>query len=177
MQIQFRKLQPKESNSYREIRLECLKNFPENFGSNYQDEKAKDVLFFQPHIEKQNTNNFIIGAFNNNNLVGISGFNRYESEKTKHRGRIIQVYVKLEYQGQHIGSNIIKATIEEAFKISGIEQIEINVLTNNVNAEKLYNKLGFEAYGVQENYIKIDNKYYDQKMMLLYKTVYHSKYN
>ena len=84
MQIQFRKLQPKESNSYREIRLECLKNFPENFGSNYQDEKAKDVLFFQPHIEKQNTNNFIIGAFNNNNLVGISGFNRYESEKTKH---------------------------------------------------------------------------------------------
>ena len=172
MQIQFRKLQASDSKSYREIRLGCLKKFPENFGSNYEDEKAKEVLFFQPHIEQQNTNNFIIGAFYNNSLIGISGFNRYESDKTKHRGRIIQVYVKPEYQGQHIGSTIIKATIKEVFKISGIEQIEINVLTNNTNAEKLYFKLGFDAYGIQKNYLKINNRYLDQKMMLLFKNDY-----
>jgi RimJ/RimL family protein N-acetyltransferase len=174
VEIQFRKLQPNESNSYREIRLECLKKFPENFGSNYQDEKVKGSSFFQLHIEQESTDNFIIGAFYNNSLVGISGFNRYESEKTKHRGRIIQVYVKPEFQGQHIGSNIIKATLNEAFKISGIEQIEINVLTTNEHAERLYTKLGFEAYGIQKKYLKIDNKYFDQKMMLLFKADYRS---
>ena len=56
MEIQLKKLQPHESISYREIRLECLKNFPKNFGSNYQDEKTKAKLFFQPYIEQLNLN-------------------------------------------------------------------------------------------------------------------------
>lgn len=169
MEIQFRKLQANESNSYREIRLECLKKFPENFGSNYKDEKAKGTSFFQPFIEQENVNNFVVGAFYKTNLVGISGFNRYDNEKTKHRGRIIQVYVNPEYQGHRIGSNIITTTLNEAFKISGIEQIEINVLTTNKNAEKLYTTLGFETYGVQKKYLKIGDAYFDHKMMMMFK--------
>ena len=74
MKIQIRKLLPNESISYREIRLQCLKNYPEYFTTNYQDEKTKDKLFFQPFIEHSNTSNFVIGAFHNNNLIGISGF-------------------------------------------------------------------------------------------------------
>ena len=122
MEIEFRKLLPNESNSYREIRLQCLEKFPKNFTSNYQDEKAKDKLFFQSYIENSNSNKFVIGAFHNNHLIGISGFNRHEREKTDHSGIIIQVYVVPEYQGKSIGSNIIKSTLNEAFKINGIEE-------------------------------------------------------
>ncbi len=170
MNIQIRKLLPNESNSYREIRLECLKKFPRNFGSNYHDEKEKAKLFFQPFIEQLNIDNFVIGAFHNNSIIGISGFNRYEGEKTKHRGRIIQVYVNPEYQGQNIGTDIIKSTLAEAFKLTEIEQIEINVLATNKKAEKVYEKIGFEAYGLQKNYLKIGSTYYDHKMMMIFKS-------
>lgn len=172
MDIEFRKLLPHESDSYRDIRLQCLKKFPKNFTSNYQDEKAKDKLFFQPHIENSSTNTFVIGAFHNTNLIGISGFNRYEKEKTSHSGIIIQVYVIPDYQGKNIGSNIIKTTLNEAFKINGIEQVEIDVITINKNAEKIYGKIGFETYGIQKNYLKIDNEYYDHKMMMIFKNKY-----
>ena len=172
MEIEIRKLLPSESNSYRELRLECLKNYPKNFTSNYHDEKAKDKLFFQPHIESSDVNNFVIGAFHNNNLVGISGFHRHERIKINHSGIIIQVYVNPEYQGNSIGLNIVKSTLEEAFKINGIEQIEIDVITVNKNAAKIYEKIGFETYGIQKNFLKINDSYYDHKMMMIFKNRY-----
>jgi len=172
MKIEFRKLQRKESNSYRELRLECLKMFPENFGSNYQDEKEKDKLFFQPYIENSSTDNSLIGGFDNEKLIAICGFHRYEAEKTKHRGTIIQVYVNPEYQGKNIGLDILKSTLNKAFQKDGIEQIELGVVTTNGGAEKIYKKIGFNEYGVQKNYLKIGNKYFDHKMMVIYANQY-----
>ncbi|TVZ25847.1 RimJ/RimL family protein N-acetyltransferase [Gillisia sp. Hel_I_86] len=172
MKIVFRKLQKKESNSYRELRLECLKIYPENFGSNYHDEKVKDKLFFQPYIENSNTANFVIGGFDNEKLIALCGFHRYEAKKTRHRGTIIQVYVKQEYQGKNIGLDILKSTLNKAFQIDGIEQIELGVITTNSGAEKTYKKLGFKEYGVQKNYLKIGSNYFDHKMMVIYANQY-----
>ncbi len=169
MQIQIRKLLPDESMVYRHLRLQCVKNFPEYFTTDYQDEKTKKKLFFQPYIETSNTDNFVIGAFHNDNLIGISGFKRHQRKKINHAGIIIQVYVNPEYQGQHIGSKMIKATLSEAFKISGIEQIEIGVISTNQKADKLYKKLGFEEFGLHKNFLKIDGQYYDHKMMIMFK--------
>lgn len=172
MDIQIRKLQPNESNSYRELRLQCLKNYPMHFTSNYLDELAKEKLFFQNHIEQSNVNNFVLGAFLDDTLVGISGFNRYDSKKIEHKGRIIQVYVNPDYQGQQIGFKLIKHTITDAFKIKAIEQIEIDVISSNKQAAKLYKKIGFEAYGIQKNFMKVGNDYYDHIMMMLFKNLY-----
>ncbi|WP_371862930.1 GNAT family N-acetyltransferase [Winogradskyella haliclonae] len=84
----------------------------------------------------------------------------------------MQVYVSPKYQGKNVGSNIIISTIDEAFKINEIEQIEIGVISINENAEKLYKKIGFEEFGLQKNFLKIDNSYYHHKMMMIYKTHY-----
>ncbi|WCO00331.1 GNAT family N-acetyltransferase [Psychroserpens ponticola] len=172
MDFDIRKLSPNESNSYRELRLQCLKNYPTNFTSNYEDEKAKEKLFFQPFIEQANSNNFVIGAFYNNNLIGISGFQRYERLKIDHRGIIIQVYVKPQFQGKSVGINLIKFTLSEAFKIQGIEQVEIDVIESNTKAAKVYEKIGFAEYGIQKHFLKIENNYYDHKMMMIFKNQY-----
>ncbi|WP_299275144.1 GNAT family protein [uncultured Psychroserpens sp.] len=172
MEIQIRKLSPNESNSYRHIRLECLKNYPEYFTTDYQDEILKERLFFQPFIEQSDANNFVIGAFSNNNLIGISGFKRNERRKASHGGIIIQVYVNPEYQGKSIGSNMIKATLNEAFTLDGIEQIEIGVIAINENAENIYKKIGFQEFGLQKNFLKINDKYYDHRMLMIFKNEY-----
>lgn len=172
MDITIRKLKPEESNSYRDLRLQCLKNYPLNFTSNYDNEKGKHKLFFQSAIEEGDINNFVLGAFYNNSLIGISGFNRYERKKIAHKGRIIQVYVNRDYQAKQIGLRLIKSTIKEAFKLKGIEQIEIDVIASNHKAEKLYKKLGFTEYGTQKNFMKVNNTYFDHKMMMLFKNEY-----
>ena len=49
-----------------------------------------------------------------------------------------------------------------------IEIIELEVITTNENAIKLYEKFGFETIGIYENYFKIDDEYYDAQLMNLY---------
>lgn len=172
MEIQIRKLLPNQSNSYRELRLQCLKHHPEYFTTNYQDEKTKKTLFFQAYIEQADTNNFVIGAFHNNVLIGISGFKRHERKKINHGGVIIQVYVISEFQGRKIGSNLVKHTLDEAFKIDGIEQIEIGVISSNKKAKNIYENLGFKNFGLHKNFLKIDNNYYHHNMMMIFKIQY-----
>ena len=64
---------------------------------------------------------------------------------------------------------MIKFTLIEAFKLDGIEQVEIGVISNNTKAEKLYKQLGFEVFGLHKNFLKIDDTYYDHKMLILFK--------
>lgn len=177
MEIQIRKLLPDESMYYKELRLQCLKEYPEYFTTNYHDEKLKEKLFFQPFIENSDKDNFVIGAFHHHDLIGISGFKRHEKHKTNHSGIIIQVYVNPEYQGKNIGSKIIKTTIDEAFKLDGIEQIEIGVISINENAEKMYKKIGFKEFGLLKNFMKVNNLYYDHRMMMLFKNQYSAHTN
>lgn len=109
--ITFVKLEPKHIAQYRELRLACLKNYPKNFGSDYDDERKKEKLYFEIHIENENPNHFVMGVFQENELVGISAFSANEKEKTKHIATILQVYVDPKMQGKGVGKNIMKETI------------------------------------------------------------------
>lgn len=170
--ISIRKLKSNESLVYREIRLECLKLFPENFGSNYDDETLKPKLFFQPYIENFSQDNFVIGAFHKTRLIGISGFNRYDSQNKSHNGRIIQVYIKPEFQGQKLGKHIVIATLVEAFKISEIQHIEIGVMSTNHIAKAIYLSIGFEVIDIEKNYVKYSNTYADNIIMSMSRQTY-----
>jgi RimJ/RimL family protein N-acetyltransferase len=172
MEIVYRKLQPGDAGSYRLVRLESLKNFPDSFGSTYAEESITPRLKFETLIEQSSVNSFMFGAFCEGQLIGITGFHRAERRKTRHRGEIVQVYVDPKYRGQKVGENLVRMVVENAFEIEGIEQLELSVVANNSSATSIYKKLGFEIYGEQVNYFKDGARYWDQQFMELFKEKY-----
>src|SRR5689334_269818 len=100
MPIIFRKLQPHESAIYRQIRLSCMKNASDYFGSTYEEEASNPKLKFETFIENQSRDHFMFGAFSDDTLIGITGFHRMERQRDKHRGEVVQVYVDANYRGQ-----------------------------------------------------------------------------
>lgn len=168
-EFQYRKLKPSDSKDYRELRLESLKLYPNSFGARYAVEKQSAKLSYQKYIETSHLDNFVIGAFAQNTLIGICGFYRQVDHRCRHRGNIIQMYVQQKYQGKGIGFNLLKTMIHQAFKIKGIEQIELGVMTNVKSASKIYEKAGFQEYGLQKNYFKLDDVYLDLKLMVLFR--------
>ena len=172
MPIIIRKLQPHDSAIYREVRLSCLENMPENFGATYEEEVLKPKLKFEIFIENDSQNHFMFGAFDNEKLIGIAGFDRMERQRDCHRGEVVQVYVDSNYRGQDIGEKLLRRVLEYAFTLDGIEQAQLSVIASNRTAIKLYEKLGFKTFGVQPRYFNVGGTYMDQQFMQLFKSDY-----
>ncbi len=169
MAINYRKLLPTDAPQYRAIRLEALKLFPESFGSDYESEAAKPKLHMEISIEQQTTDTFLMGAFDGEKLFGICGFTRDLRPKVHHRGLIIQMYIHPAYQGKKQGLQLLQATIAETFKIPEVDQIVLGAITHNISAIKTYERAGFKEFGIHPNYLKIGDKYYDEKLMVLFR--------
>lgn len=169
MNIQYRKLLPQEATAYREIRLESLQYAPDGFGASYEEESLHKKLRFEMFIEQDLPGKSMIGAFAEGLLIGICGFIREEQLRSNHRGIIIQMYVKPEYQNQQIGYNLLKATVAAAFEIPQVEMLTLGVVADNIAANRIYEKFGFEEYGFLKNYYKSGDRYIDHRFMVLHR--------
>lgn len=145
MDIEYRKILPSESKLYREIRLESLKVNPERFYTKYENEKKKDLLSFEAFINKKTIDKFVIGAFQNNQLIGICSF--AQSPKETKTGELIQLFVKPDFRKNNIGFNLVKKIIETAFDLKEITEVILDVLELKNDALKdFYLKAGFKVY-------------------------------
>ncbi|HEY8562127.1 MAG TPA: GNAT family N-acetyltransferase [Pyrinomonadaceae bacterium] len=167
MEIVYRKLKPSEARDYRRVRLACLENYPDSFGTLYENEVGKTKLYFEEAIERAAPDVFFFGAFADNNLIGIAGFVRGDRTKTRHRGELVSMYVDPAFHGRRVGEGLVRALAEAVFAIDGIEQIHLTVVADNRAAVRLYERIGFETFGVQKNYFKLGEKRWDQCFMQL----------
>jgi len=162
-EISYRKLIASDAKDYRDIRLESLKLYPESYGGgrfSYEEQVKLPKLMFERAFEEQMEDRFVIGAFDKDKLIGICGLAPHISEegqpKLDNAGMIIQVYVKAEYRGRKIGLSMTNITINEAFKMEGIDQIILGVKKGNISAIRVYEQAGFQIYELEENEIHPD---------------------
>jgi ribosomal protein S18 acetylase RimI-like enzyme len=121
-----------------------------------------------PTIDKEDS--FTLGAFIENELVGIVSFTRNgnDREKLRHKGVLFRMYVSENFRGLGIAKKLIQELIDRVVKIEDIEQINLTVISNNENAKKLYEKFGFQTFGSEVNAIKWKGKYFTEDQMTLH---------
>lgn len=130
-------LAPEDAPSYRHIRLEALQLHPEQFGSGYAQQVKLAKLYFESLIEAKSLTGKMIGAFVDEQLVGICGvtFN----EGTAH---VIQMYVKSAHQQKGLGGLLLSKVIEVCDQRS-TSVVKLEVMQANLAAKQLYQKAGF----------------------------------
>ena len=159
----YRTLNPKDYPAYDALRGMSLDAVPEAFGSTNQEEIPHRKSRFESNVNHQYS--FIMGAFDGGELLGMVGFLRFEKIKMQHRGIIWGMFVKPEIQGRGIGSKLMKNTLEKATQIDGLQKINLDVNAENPAAIRLYEKMGFIAFGTDKNALLVDGKMYDVVMM------------
>lgn len=161
-----RKLVKNDAVDYRKIRLEALYNNPDSFGTTYHEEAIKTIDEFRERIPEGN-NNFILGCYENQELIGIVAFHQEERIKLRHKAYIRSMYVKQQYRVRGIGKLLLGKLIETAKAINEIEILLLDVIVNNVSAEQLYLSFGFKVYGIETMAYKFNDRYFDLKFMSL----------
>lgn len=96
--------------------------------------------------ELQNTNSQYIVAKLNNEIIGFGGI--WKAVDDIH---ITDIVVKEVFRRQNIGSIILKQLIDLAKKQT-ITSITLEVNSNNIPAQKLYEKFGFKRIGLRKKY-------------------------
>ena len=90
-----------------------------------------------------------------------------EHLKTKHRGRF-GISVRKKYWNIGIGSLLLREILSFAKK-DGIEQVELGVYSDNLRAQKLYERFGFTEWGRLPHAYKLkDGSYRDEINMMLH---------
>ncbi|MGL5693927.1 MAG: GNAT family N-acetyltransferase [Peptostreptococcaceae bacterium] len=136
-----------------------LIRYPEEIQITIEEEKEiiKDI--------KNSKDGVMIGVYIDNKLVGSAGIKNLGSHiKLKHRCTFGISIIKSCWN-KGIGTILINEIINEAKQI-GYEQIELGVFSDNIKAQRLYEKLGFEVWGREKNAYKLkDGTYCDNVIM------------
>lgn len=152
-------------SAYRELRLIGLQERPTAFGSSYEQESAQDMSFFEGRI-KSTADQWVLGAFEKDNLIGVVGFVRDGGLKTRHKGFIWGMYVHAEWRGRGIGRQLMLDALSRIDAMLGLRRVRLSVTDNNVLAQKLYESLGFEVYGDEAEALCVEGKYYGENHLV-----------
>lgn len=146
--------------AFRDIRLEALILEPAAYASTVYDWQQLP----QAEWERRMTMTPVIGAFDDQALVGIMGLIRQNPSKIIHRATLIMVYVQEQHRGTAVASDLLAATIAHA-KAIGIRQMELNVSVENPAAIRFYEREGFVPFGRLPAAIMHDSREIDEIMM------------
>lgn len=117
---------------------------------------------------QEQPNKLLLLALIDDEIAGSCGITPIaEHLKTKHRGSF-GISVKQKYWGLGIGSLLVREILSFA-KRNGIEQVELGVYSDNLRAQRLYERFGFIEWGRLPNAYKLkDSSYRDEINMVLH---------
>ena len=167
---QVRPLTEKDAEIYHALRLRALREHPTAFAQPYESQVATSLSDVAERLREasDSENDFILGMFADDDLIGMVGFRRESRDRVRHKGTIWGMYIAAEVQGRGFGRALIREAIERASEMDGLEQINLGVISGNAYARNLYISLGFETYGLEKRAIVINGRYHDDELMQIF---------
>ncbi|MDU5105211.1 GNAT family N-acetyltransferase [Clostridium sp.] len=171
--MKIRRLTEDNAREFWELRFRALREDGDAFGATYEEEIKKPIQslieIFNNNYIKPINNNFILGAFNDENkIIGVIGLYRETRIKLRHKATIWGMYIIPEYRRKGIAKKLLTELINIAKTMEELEQLSLAVVSSNTKAIGLYNTLEFITYGKEKNAIKSNNKYYDENYMVYF---------
>ncbi|MCC0023902.1 MAG: GNAT family N-acetyltransferase [Hyphomicrobiaceae bacterium] len=164
MSFDIRRLGPEDANAYRTLRLSALADAPFAFSDSVEEAEGRPNIYWCDLLAGERT---YYGAFSGPKLVGSANYTPEIGNKSAHRGWMHSVYVAPAARGLGVVDLLIKAVIDHARGVGAL-QVHLGVGTENLSAQRAYQRFGFEAYGTQPRALRVQGQFIDEHQMVLF---------
>lgn len=162
--VTLRQAQADDAATFRELRLQALRDHPTAFSADYTANLERPMSFWTDRLTTLGGDTMIYFAVSGDVLVGMCGLHWNTSPKANHSGLIWGVYVRPEWRGQRLAERLIDCCIEYG-QAHGKTIFKLGVSANNAAAIRCYMRCGFQVYGVEPRAILWDGVAYDELLM------------
>jgi ribosomal protein S18 acetylase RimI-like enzyme len=157
--IALRELTGADASNFQAMRLEALATGLTEYTAAVEDESERS----EAEVARILATDMVIGAFAGERLVGSGRLMVGSLAKTRHKGRIVNVYVRPSHRRAGIARRIVLAILERALGV--VERIDLSVTATNEPASHLYESLSFEPYVPEKQAFRWDGRDYDKLLM------------
>lgn len=161
--FEVRRLSTMDAAGYRDLRLGGLRAHPEAFGASWEEEAAQPLAWFADRLDQNVV--FGGGPVATSTLRGVVGFYVSDNAKQRHKGVLWGMFVQPEARGTGLGPSLVARVLEHAKQT--VEEVRLTVTATNTAAIRLYERAGFEGYGLERRALKIGDDYHDEMLMAL----------
>jgi RimJ/RimL family protein N-acetyltransferase len=155
-----------DAAAYRALRLAGLQGHPEAFGADYATSAARPIEYWQERMASgaggEHGVTYVADAAGA--LIGMTALVRNDLPKTRHAGSIFGVYTHPDWRGSGVADALLGACVAYAAAL-GLRLVRLGVVTTNASAIRLYQRCGFQVYGVEPEALYVNGIYYDELLM------------
>ena len=150
--------------AFRPLRLDALRLHPRAYGSSYEEEVEYSLETMGARWPV--APGVMLGGFVGDQLVGFTGLRVEPAIKTRHKGFIYTVYVDQAFRGRGLATGLVEAAIATGRK-AGLRFVTLTVALRNDDARRIYDRLGFRAFGIEPRGLLVDGEFVDEELMIL----------
>lgn len=150
---------------YMAIRRRMLEDSPWAFSSSPEQDRGLDAEHLRRTMADPDV--AIFGVRADGGLAAAAMTSREARAKRRHVAWIMGVFVEPGHRGRGLGEAVVRACVEHARWWDGVAQVQLGVSVSSPAAKRLYERLGFEAWGVERDAIREGGRSHDEVHMVL----------
>lgn len=159
--MKTRLLTPSDAVAYHSLRLEGLREAPSAFTASFEEESITPISEIARRLSPGSGREYL-GVFDGEALIAIARVDRDSSPKQRHRAHIRGVYVATVHRGKGAARKLMERALDCAASLHGVTHVSLAVTAGNEPAQRLYESLGFTAWGYEPAALIVDGVMYDE---------------
>ena len=154
--MSIRRLVPADASAYHTLMLDAYERHPDAFTSTVVERAALPLAWWEARLSvAPQPANLVLGAMHGKQLVGAVGLAFESREKLRHKATLFGMVVLPEFARTGLGCQLVVTALEQARAHGGVVQVQLTVTQGNSSAQRLYERCGFVAFGVEPQAIAV----------------------
>jgi ribosomal protein S18 acetylase RimI-like enzyme len=153
-----RRLRATDAAAYRAMMLEAYAAYPSAFTSTVGEREGLPLSWWAQRLGADaDVPSVVYGAFDDAGvLVGAAGLSFEMRERTNHKATLFGMSVMACAHRSGFGRRLVLALLEHARTHGGLRLVQLTVTEGNSAAQALYERCGFQTFGVEPLAIALD---------------------